>query len=510
MLKSLKQLSLLALVLTAGPHVALAQGTDPTAPPADEGDDLELPAGPAAPAAPAPTAAPAPAPAAPPAVAPAAPAPAPAGSVSPSNAVVAAPTLPSSESRAPSPAPVTEPAEPALPVSSGLQIGGYVQGEFVTNQQSEDQLQQGGSPLNQDRFQVRRARLRLDRDWDYAAASLELDANTVNGVTFGIRRAEGSLVYRGSDDLRAPPLVMLTIGVTDIPFGYELTESARTRHFMERSLGSTAIFPTEADLGLKLSGAVSFFRYGVAISNGEPVNNNGFPRDPNSAKDISGRVGVEVAPTQPLKVWGGISFANGKGFHPGQDAKKAQLVWRDLDGSGGIVGGAGNTVRVNELTVVPGSAASPSSNFDRWVLGADVGAELQTGLGRSKLYAEAFVASNYDRGFTQADPVASGTDLRHFGAYAAILQDITAYGLVGFRGGFYDPNSDVLESRAGKILPFSQTIYTLSPLAGFVLKERAKLLFQYDFVIDKLARDNRGVPVDAENNHFTARLQVEL
>jgi hypothetical protein len=510
MLKPLKTIRLLALLLaTARPAVAQ------TAPaPADEGDDLELPASPPT----APIAPPAGTPSAPPApaapvVAPAAPAAAPsapAASVAPSNAVVAAPAVPSSESRPPSPAPVTEAPTPALPLSHGLQISGYVQAEFQANQLSEDQLQQGGLPLNQDRFLVRRARLRLDRDWDYAAATLELDANTVSGVTFGIRRAEGSLLYRGSDDLRAAPLLMLTLGVTDIPFGYELTESSRTRDFMERSLGSTALFPTEADLGLKLSGAVGFLRYGLALSNGEPVNNNGFPRDPNAAKDLTGRIGVEVNPARPLTVWGGVSFGNGKGFHAGQDAKKAQLVWRDLDGSGDIVGGAGNVVRVNEISVIPASAASPSSNFDRWVLGADLGAELETGFGRSKLYAEAFVASNYDRGLTQADPIASGVDVRHFGAYAAVLQDVTAYGLVGFRGGFYDPNSDVLEQRRGRIVPFSQTIYTLSPLAGFVLKERAKLLFQYDFVIDELARDNRGVPTDAENDLFTARLQVEL
>ncbi len=499
MLRSLKFIGF--LVGVSLPRVATAQVS-----PAAEEDDLELPAAPpsapSAPAAPLPPAAPAPS-------APAVSSPAPA-SDAPANSVVAAPAEPASESRPPSPSPVIEPPPPALPFSHGLQLGGFVQAEFQTNQLSEDQLQQGGAPLNQNRFLVRRARLRLDRDWDYAAATLELDANTVNGVTLGIRRAEASLVYRASDDLKAAPLVMLTLGVTDLPFGYELTESARSRHFMERSLSSTALFPTEADLGLKLSGAVGFFRYGVAISNGEPVNASGFPRDPNAAKDITGRLGAEVSPTEPLSVWGGVSFAKGKGFHAGQDAKKAQLVWRDLDGSGGIVGGSGNTVRVNEISVTPASAASPSSNFDRWVLGADVGAELETGLGRSKLYAEAYVASNYDRGLTQADPIASGTDVRHLGAYAAVLQDLTAYGVVGFRGGFYDPNSDVLEQRGGRIVPFSQTIYTLSPLLGFVLKDRAKLLFQYDFVIDELARDNRGVPADAENNLFTARLQVEL
>ena len=129
----------------------------------------------------------------------------------------------------------------------GLRVGGYLQAEFQTNQLSEDQLAQGGAPLNQNRFLLRRARVRLDREWDFAAGTIELDANTVNGVTVGVRRAEASLLYRGSNQTNSIPLVMLTVGVTDNPFGYEILESTRTRVFMERTLGSASIFPTEAD-----------------------------------------------------------------------------------------------------------------------------------------------------------------------------------------------------------------------------------------------------------------------
>ncbi len=104
----------------------------------------------------------------------------------------------------------------------------------------------------------------------------------------------------------------------------------------------------------------------------------------------------------------------------------------------------------------------------------------------------------------------TGVDVREAGAYGAIVQDVTRYGLVGFRGGVYNPNSDLAETRRGRLLPFSQSIYTLSPVAGLVLPGTAKLLFQYDFILDKLARDSRGVPTDAKNNIATVRLQVEL
>jgi len=390
------------------------------------------------------------------------------------------------------------------PVPKGLLIGGYLQGQFELNQLSEDQQLQGGEPLNQDRFSLRRGRLRLDRGWDYAAGTLELDASTTAGPRVGIRRAEASLLYRGTNPDNLPPLLMVTIGVTDLPFGYELMESARVRAFMERSLASLSLFPTEMDAGLKVSGAAGFLRYAVAITNGEPLTPDALPRDPNASKDFSGRFGFDVDPSERFGLSGGASFATGKGFHPGRQATKDQVGWRDLNEDG--------IATSDEFYGIPRQDASPSVNFGRWVLGVDLQLDLDVvpGLGKTKLYAEGYVAKNYDRGLFGADPLASGSDQREVGYYAALLQRITDYGLIGFRAAYYDPNSDFLEQRQDQQLPRSQGILTLSPLIGAELPDRARLLFQYDLVRDKLARDDRGVPADAKNNQFTARLQVDL
>jgi hypothetical protein len=382
-----------------------------------------------------------------------------------------------------------------------VRIGGYVQAQYQHSDLSEDQLQQGGAPLNQNQFSVRRFRVRLDRSWDFASASLELDANTLRGPRVGIRRAEGSLFYRGKNPDGIPPLVMLTAGVIDIPFGYELLESARTRWFMDRSIGGSALFPTEMDVGAKISGAVSFVRYAVAIMNGEPVE-SALPRDPNAAKDLIARFGAQGKLTPKLELGGGTSFAVGKGFHAGQDATKSSVVWNDFNEDG--------THSPTEFVGVPGSAATASENFERWAIGLDFGVSLQSKLGKSRLYGEAFVASNYDRGFAPSDPVTTRLDARQAGGYLAFTQELTRYGVVGFRASYYDPNSDIIEVRGGRTLPKTQSVKTLSPLVGFVLQGRARLLLQYDFIRDYLARDSVGVPTDAENNQWTLRLQVEL
>jgi hypothetical protein len=419
-----------------------------------------------------------------------------------------APSATAAPPRAPAPSaaairarPGAAPTSPSKP-ANGLRFGGYLQAQYQRSGLSRDQLQQGGAPLNQNAFLVRRARLRIDRVWDFASASVELDANTVNGPRVGIRRAEAALFYRGRNADDHPALISLSAGVMDIPFGYELDESSRLRWFMERSQGGLALFPTEPDVGAKLSGAVSFVRYAVALMNGEPVDDGGFPRDPNNHKDVIARFGAEGALRRGLELSGGTSFAYGKGFHAGQDAGKASVVWTDSNEDG--------TQQPNEFFGVPGSAATPSANFERWAIGLDLGVFVQTKLGRSHLYGEAFVGSNYDRGFAPSDPVTTGVDARQAGGYLALTQELTPYGMVGFRAAIYDPNSDIIETRGGRTSPKTQTVKTLSPLLGLVLPGRARLLLQYDFIRDYLARDSVGVPTDARNNQLTLRLQVEL
>jgi hypothetical protein len=389
------------------------------------------------------------------------------------------------------------------PVPTGLRIGGYLQTQFESNQISVDQLQQGGAPINQDRFTLRRGRLRLDHGWEYANATLELDANTTRGMNVGIRRAEGSVLYRGNNGKDLPPLIMLSLGVTDLPFGFELLESSRVRPFMERSLGSSALFPTEMDVGLKLSGAVSFVRYAFAVTNGEPLDTlNRYPRDPNAAKDFSGRVGVETQPIAALSIAGGTSFYQGKGFHAGTDATKPSFTWLDINED--------RAIQANELQPVPGASAQASTNFERWAYGLDLELTLSTKFGATRLVAEGFLASNLDRAYLIADPSIGQNDVREAGGYLALVQDVTKWGQVGFRASYYDPNSDFFDSLRGRQVPTSLAVTTLSPMVALRWQDTARLSFQYDFVRDSSAKDEAGVPKDAKNNQLTLRLQVEL
>jgi hypothetical protein len=384
-----------------------------------------------------------------------------------------------------------------------VSAGAYLQSQYETHQDSQDQLAQDGTTLNKDRFSIRRLRASLFGEWEYAALAIELDANTTNGPQVDLRKAEASVQYR--PDRAAPPLAMVTLGLFDAPFGYELVESPRTRFFMERSTASQAFFPAEPDVGIRLAGAWRFLRWTVAAQNGEPLNEKSpfVLQDPNAAKDVIVRLGFDAHPLETWHIAGDLSALEGTGFHAGTPATKAGLQWSDAYETGSITG-------LSELVAVPARAATPSQNFDRWAVGLDVRTHLRSWLGVTKLYGELVVAQNLDRGLYIADPVLSGVDQREIGAYAALVQDVTRWGVVGLRFDYYDPNSNAFDNRAGRQIPYSQAITTLSPLVGLVLPDRARLVFQYDAIHNAFALSASGVPTNLKDNVATLRLQVQL
>ena len=208
----------------------------------------------------------------------------------------------------PSPPPPPVPTVPAPAPEAhvddplhGIVITGYLQSQLENHDDSEDQLRPGGTPLNQNRFLIRRGRIRVEREWQYSALMMEIDGNTTKGPAIQLFKAEASLLYRAPGEAPSPPMVKLTMGLFDAPFGYEVLESPRNRFFMERSLQSRAFFPTEPDLGVRLSGELGWFRYSLAVQNGEPLGTVNFPgQDPNNHKDFIARIGA-IAKPDPSK-----------------------------------------------------------------------------------------------------------------------------------------------------------------------------------------------------------------
>jgi hypothetical protein len=385
--------------------------------------------------------------------------------------------------------------------ADGVRMSGYVQADGnLWNQASHDEINQSnGNLINDVRFLIRRARLRAAIEREYVAGGLEFDGNTVNGATARILAAEASAKIPG--DTGAPPLVMLSIGLFKIPFGFELLQSDRDRLFMERSNAERALFPGEYDVGARLAGGWRFARYAIAVQNGEPVGEKTWPgRDPNKAKDVTGRVGVETPITDGLWISAGFSALSGTGFHPGTPATKTTVQWNDANQNG--------VVDAGEIRAIPGMASSPSRDFIRFAYGADLRLGIVVPkLGTTVLYGELYLAQDMDRGLVPADPYGPlSRDMRELGGYVALTQEIGPHAAVGIRYDYYDPDRDSADP-ARPLVPTSFSVQTVSVVGAAILGP-VRLTAEYDRNANHSGRDSAGNPQNLDSDTVIVRGQV--
>ena len=388
---------------------------------------------------------------------------------------------------------------------SGLRVGGYAQFDYVARQSSVDEVNQStGEPLNENRFSLRRSRFKMTMERGFVAGLLELDANTVRGVQVRPVGMEATLRWPSTDATEAPAIAAATVGMFKIPFGFEVLQSDAERLFMERSTVVRALFPGEFDLGARLAGGWRFLRYAIALQNGDPLGERAFPaRDPNDAKDLTGRAGVDFADLHPATFSGGFSALVGKGFHKGTPATKPSIFWQDRNENG--------VFETGELQTTPGVAAQPSSNFSRHALGADGRLAVDVPvLGRLTVGGEVVWAKNLDRAVLPADPFGpTGRDLREFGFNAYAVQELGPHVVVGFRFDSYDPDRDSIGGQAGLVVPVS-TIYRTWAVAAAVQSKAGRLMVEYDVNRNHNGRDTNGLPVNLADNAFTLRGEVRF
>ena len=389
--------------------------------------------------------------------------------------------------------------------------GGFMQADWIAmDQRSQDEIDTTGQPLNDNRFVLRRARIRAELDRGIFVGALEIDANTVNGLQMRPIDAEISvrwptpplLEHRGDYDF------MLTMGLFQTPFGYETQELDPVRPFLERSNMINAFFPGVYDLGARLRGRYKFLNYAVGVMNGDPIGEKAFAgRDPNKSKDLVFRVGVKTDVARGVDVDVGFSGLTGSGFHEGTPTTKDQLVWRDANEDG--------IVDPSEIQVIAGTAATPSQIFKRFAVGADARVSVRVPwLGNLQVRGEIIRASNVDRGMFIADPVSVGRDLREFGYSVGVAQDVTRFGLIGIRYDHYDPDTDAAEQQGLSFVPRDNSVGTWAFVGGLKLPQErgpfnaGRLLFEYDKNTNALGRGANGLPTTLASD--TAILRAEI
>jgi hypothetical protein len=414
--------------------------------------------------------------------------------------------------------PAPAPPAPAAPsdkrvTSQDLTISGYVHLDWVVfRDSSQNEVNpSSGEPLNEDRFLVRRARLRLESDQGLVHGAFDLDANTIRGPQVRPWNAEASLKWPPTTAYRGPatvaqstadePFVIVSAGLLVTPFGFDVAELENQRPFLERSTMASELVPQSYDLGVRILGGYRFVNYALGIMNGDPIGESTFPgRDPNKSKDLVFRVGASTEVTDGVRFDLGFSGLTGRGFHKGNAPSKDQLVWRDQNEDG--------QVQQTELQVLAGSPATPSEGFQRFALGADARARVRLPvLGDLSLRAELVRAKNLDRGVFTADPVASSRDLRELGWYLAVTQELTRWSLVGVRYDTYDPDADARDQRPFALVPRDSSLSTWAFMAT-ARWNKARLVAEYDHRKSSLGRDVTGAPTTLADDSFTVRAVV--
>jgi hypothetical protein len=382
-----------------------------------------------------------------------------------------------------------------------LRFSGFVQVDaIIHNEASQNEINGStGAPLNQDRFTLRRGHLRADAVKGPLFGALEIDANTTSGPQVRPIEADVSLRWPFVHEDRWPT-VTATLGLTRIPFGYEVQELDYVRPFLERATVMQALFPGEFDLGVRFKVNYRFLEWAFGVMNGSPIGSKVFPDlDPVQAKELVGRMGVDVEVAPGVRFRAGVSGDTGTGFRAGTPATKPQLVWQDQNGDG--------LVEPNEIIAVGGSPATPSQLFHRFALGGDARLIVRVPvLGDLSFRGEVVDAINLDRGLEVADPIGAGRDLRDLGWSAGVTQEVTRWGVVGARYDLYNPDADASQQRAANLVPVDRS-YTTIALMGMLRYEQARLLLEYDINRNPLGIGANGAPTTLADNALTLRGQ---
>jgi hypothetical protein len=393
-----------------------------------------------------------------------------------------------------------EPLRPAVTRRGWqLDLTGYVQADSVAwSQASVDELDPStGQPLDEERFLIRRGRLRAEAHRDTLSAAIEFDGNTQSGPTARIVGAQVGWTYAFEDH----PFVAVTAGLFKIPFGVEVPASERDKAFLEPPSVSRALFPGNYDAGAMVTGRYGLARWSLAIMNGAPVGDAQWKgKDPASSYDFVGRIGADIPGPRRLRIEAGVSALSGTGLHPGAPPTKDGIQWVDDNQNG--------RVDATEIQIVPGSPGEPSQAFSRDALGADLQVHwCLCALGTGAAFFEAALATNLDRGLVYADPVATSRQLRQLGFAIGAVQELGAHAQVGVRYDRYDADRDAMDREGADLINVHKVFSTLAVMAS-ARWDDARVIVEYDHERNPFGRGDGGAPITREADRVTLRAQV--
>jgi hypothetical protein len=373
-----------------------------------------------------------------------------------------------------------------------LKITGYLQTQFQQTQSKGISSFSGGDfDKNSDnRFMIRRGRLKIDRVDKYSSIVFQIDA-TQNGVNL-----MDAFIQLHQPDYRQ---LQLTAGLFNRPFGYAIVYSSGYRDFPERPRVFQTLMPRERDIGAMLSYApVKFISADLAMVNGSGL----YARDYDSKKDMIGNLAFKFDSLAAKKFHVGF----GGSFYKGSVRNNTETYFSN--------NGSGFTKN--------NGADFKGANLKRNYFGANLQLQYDHPFGSTSIKSEYIWGTQpgVSTSSSISGPVASqsfttqpATDLylRNFtGYYIWLTQKIGKTRINALLAyDVYDPNNNIKENQIGLAanttaadIKFSTLGYGLT----YLVNTRVKLTIYNERVINSPTQLS-GYENDLNDDVFTARLQ---
>jgi len=375
-------------------------------------------------------------------------------------------------------------------------ISGFIQAQYQVAQTPGIETMAGGNfaPNSDSRFSVRRGRLRLDHASNFGSYGLHIDVSER-----GVRIVDAFATF----DVPRTESLSLTAGLFMRPFSHEIMDSDARRESLERARVTQMLFPTERDLGAKLTWSPTeesgwdFLTVEAGLFNGTGANASEF----DSFKDFIGNVAINQASSD-----GSIRYGFRVSGHLGGFRQSNQNVWT----MGTLPGGAQGFVLNND-------AANNGAKAEQNLISVDAQVSLRSGMGTTTVQGEyiggqqpGFLGST--RAPATAPAVTADTYIRDIqGAIFKIFHRIEGTNFTAvFKYDWFDPNTQVSGNEigeAGNALTATEIAYSNMGFGWLWDVDRnMRLTAYYDIPVNETSVNLPGFASDIQDNVFTLRL----
>lgn len=394
-----------------------------------------------------------------------------------------------------------------------LKISGWVQTQFQHAESKGAKNYDGGDfmPLSDNRFMLRRARVKFTYSTGIFQGVMQ-----VNATERGVNLVE----YFGKVTDPWTKSFILTTGVMNRPYGFEIQQSSADRETPERSRFTQILLPNERDLGAMLTfqpakgkklyglkvDAGFFNGVGIAVPGTTSLNGAGVV-DFDSYKDFIGRVHYKRAINNDK-----INFGIGVSHYNGGNVYQNNHVYDKMgNNSSNIMSWQMRDTLT--LTSLKGDKAP------RIYSGADFQFSVKSKIGTTTIRGEYITGTQTGLIDESKSPSSLPTKLDSYirsfdGGYGYFIQRIgKTKHEIALKYEWYDPNKEVSSASfvAGTPLSKAELKYTMIGMGYlYYLNDNIKFMVNYNMVTNENAAGISGFENDLKDDVITFRLQYRF